>query len=394
MEIAIGSQPAHPSDRKEESMIAGVLLTVFAVFTLHYIFFLTRVRLGLTRIRKEADNGQRPYISVVVAARNEEDRIGACLDSLLHQSYPTDQYEIIVVDDGSEDLTADLVRALSKEQHNVRVHSLGIAMNTGFGRKPQAIAEGVSLAKGEIICTTDADCVVPQRWIELMVRYLGPDVAFASGAVVEEPAGPVLATLSNLEYLGLTTTGAGLIGAGRPITCSGANLAYRKSAFLSALGESPISSNDDETLMNRIRLRNLGKIVFVPEPAAVVRTPSSKTIGAFFRQRIRWAGKRGHYEESSILVTLVGLYFFFLFFLAAALYIPFEPALALPVGIVFLGKVVTDYFTLRAGARMLDQPISSGYFLLAEIMHIPYVVVAAALGQLVSFTWKGRTLRR
>ncbi|MGB2867179.1 MAG: glycosyltransferase [Bacteroidota bacterium] len=375
-------------------MVAGLLLTCFALFTLHYVFFLTRVRLGLARIRKRVENAQRPFVSVVVAARNEEGRIRPCLDSLLRQSYPSDRYEIIVADDGSTDRTAEIVRDLSYTQRTIRLHTLERAANLRVGRKPQAVAEGVNLAKAEIICTTDADCIVPPRWLERMVQYLGPDVAFASGPVVEEPSGSAFAAVSNLEYLGLTTIGAGLIGAGRPITCSGANLAYRKSAFLAAMDNSVASSNDDEALMNRIQMRNLGKIVFVPEPDAVVRTPSSGTIGSFLRQRIRWAGKRGHYEDRSILLILVALYLFFVSFLAATLSIPYEPGLALPVGIVFLGKIIADFFTLRAGARMLGEHVPTGYFLIAEVLHVPYVVVAAALGQLAPFRWKGRTLHR
>jgi cellulose synthase/poly-beta-1,6-N-acetylglucosamine synthase-like glycosyltransferase len=258
-----------------------------------------------------------------------------------------------------------------------------------------AIAEGIAQAKGEIILTTDADCIAPPRWIEIMVNHFEDNVAFVAGPVAEQASANFFSKLEQLEFLGLITTAAGLIGSGRPIICNGANLAYRKSAFISVGGFGDKgSSNDDESLMNRIAQRAIGRIVFAPESDALITTRSSNTMISFLKQRIRWANKRGRYEDKSIFFTLVSLYLFFLSLALTMLLIPLEHQLLLPVIIAFSGKALVDYFTLRSGAHLFLQRFPIFHFLIAELLHVPYIVIAAAIGQISSVRWKGRTIRR
>jgi cellulose synthase/poly-beta-1,6-N-acetylglucosamine synthase-like glycosyltransferase len=334
-------------------------------------------------------------VTVIIAARNEEKSIGPCLQSLFQQTYPTNQFEIIVVDDGSTDSTASIVK--KHAEHNPHVHLMSLPSGAGrqSGCKPLAITKGVAHATGEIILTTDADCLVPPKWIEIMINHFEEDVVFVAGPIAEQPSSNFFSQMEQLEFLGLITTAAGLIGSGRPIICNGANLAYRKKAFASADGfGNDVSSNDDESLMNRIARRNIGRIVFAPESDAVITTQSSNTITSFLRQRIRWANKRGRYENKSILVTLVSLYLFFLSFTLTVLLIPFDTYLLLPVMLVFGIKTISDYFILRSGAQLLLQRIQPFHFLIAELLHVPYIVIASAIGQLSAMQWKGRTIKR
>jgi cellulose synthase/poly-beta-1,6-N-acetylglucosamine synthase-like glycosyltransferase len=377
-------------------MMISLTLGLLAIFTIHYVYFISRVRWGLLSLRSALPAKVQPVVTVIVAARDEEHSIGQCLQSLIQQTYPSSQYEIIIVDDGSTDMTASLVRSFSEHHENVHLLSLPVVTEREGGRKPLAIAIGISQAAGEIILTTDADCIAPPKWIERMVNHFEENVVFVAGPVAEQVSKNFFSQLEQLEFLGLITTGAGLIGSGRPIICNGANLAYLRSAFHSAggFGESG-SSNDDEFLMNRMLQRKIGKIVFAPESDAVIVTKSSNTtIDSFLRQRIRWANKRGRYEDKSILFTLVLLYLFFLSLMIAVLFIPFIQQLLLPVLFVFGFKVIVDYFTLRSGAKLFLQRVSMFHFLIAELLHVPYIVIAAAIGQLGSIQWRGRTIRR
>jgi cellulose synthase/poly-beta-1,6-N-acetylglucosamine synthase-like glycosyltransferase len=228
-----------------------------------------------------------------------------------------------------------------------------------------------------------------------MVNHFEEGVVFVAGPVAERDSNTFFAKMEQLEFLGLITTAAGLIGSGRPIICNGANLAYRKDAFATIDGFSAqSSSNDDESLMNKMVHRKIGRVVFAPEADAVVTTNSSNTIKTFFRQRIRWANKRGHYEDKSILFTLFGLYLFFASMLMTMVLLFREPKLALPLSVGFCGKILADYFTLHSGARLFRLRIPFFHFLIAEFLHVPYIVIAAAIGQVASMRWKGRTIRR
>jgi cellulose synthase/poly-beta-1,6-N-acetylglucosamine synthase-like glycosyltransferase len=228
-----------------------------------------------------------------------------------------------------------------------------------------------------------------------MVNHFEEGVVFVAGPVAERDSNTFFAKMEQLEFLGLITTAAGLIGSGRPIICNGANLAYRKDAFIAIDGfNTESSSNDDESLMNKIVHRKIGKVVFAPEADGVVTTNSSNTISTFFRQRIRWANKRGHYEDKSILFTLVGLYIFFASMLLTMVLLFREPQLIQLFTVAFGGKILVDYFTLRSGARLFRQRIPIFHFLIAEFLQVPYIVIAAAIGQIASMQWKGRTIRR
>jgi hypothetical protein len=146
--------------------------------------------------------------------------------------------------------------------------------------------------------------------------------------------------------------------------------------------------------MNKMVHRKIGRVVFAPEAEAVVTTSSSNTISTFLRQRIRWANKRGHYEDESILFKLVGLYIFFASMLLTMVLLFRKPQLTLPLTVAFGGKILVDYFTIRSGAKLFRQRIPIFHFLIAEFLHVPYIVIAAAIGQITSMRWKGRTIRR
>jgi len=376
-------------------MLETITLVILSLSAIFYIYFIIRVRIGLFSLHYAQSKETIRNISVVIAARNEENNIGICLQSVLKQTYPDCKYEIIIVDDGSTDRTAAIVNSFSESFTNVHLLSLKCDSTLKFGRKPFALAKGIAQANGEIILTTDADCLVPSKWIEIMVNHFEEGVALVAGPVAERCSKTFFAKMEQIEFLGLITTAAGLIGSGHPIICNGANLAYRKDAFIAAGGYSENNtSNDDETLMNQIVTRKIGKVAFAPEFDAVVNTISSNTILSFLRQRVRWANKRGHYEDKSILFTLVGLYIFFVSLLLTAVLIFLGYHLIWPLAIAFIGKISADYFTLKSGARLFRQHISKYHFLIAEFLHVPYIVIAAAAGQFASILWKGRIIRR
>jgi glycosyltransferase involved in cell wall biosynthesis len=118
-----------------------------------------------------------PFVSVVVPARNAEQTMGECLASLVRVDYDPGRHEILVVDNGSTDRTAEIIRAYP-------VHLLFEPR-----RGPSAARNrGVEAARGEIIAFTDADCVVTRGWLRALVRgFEGPDVWAVGGEIVAYP---------------------------------------------------------------------------------------------------------------------------------------------------------------------------------------------------------------
>ncbi|MEI9943927.1 MAG: glycosyltransferase [Chitinophagaceae bacterium] len=91
-------------------------------------------------------------ISVIIPARNEEENIGKLLNALNEQTYPKESFEIIVVDDHSEDGTTNIVSTFP------RVKLISLKDDNINSYKKKAIETGIAAATGELIVTTDADC--------------------------------------------------------------------------------------------------------------------------------------------------------------------------------------------------------------------------------------------
>ena len=130
--------------------------TLFIFLTFLYAVALLKLRGGFKNL-KAGQNKKRPNVSVVIAARNEEDTIKPCLAAVLTQNYPKDKLEIIVVDDRSDDKTFDAVKNLAKAHKRIKLLQIKDRL-TDLAPKKRAINLGVQNTSGEIIITTDADC--------------------------------------------------------------------------------------------------------------------------------------------------------------------------------------------------------------------------------------------
>jgi cellulose synthase/poly-beta-1,6-N-acetylglucosamine synthase-like glycosyltransferase len=371
------------------SLLVFLFIALLAFSMAYYAVFLLSLYRGIGRLLKNSQaspfHSDLPFVSAVVAARNEAEGITPCVHSLFRQDYPPDKYEVIVVNDGSEDETAARLNALSQQYKELRVLSL-----TSQG-KAAAITTALEEARGDIILTTDADCLVGSGWMRAMASRLANGAVLVAGPVVENHSHKFWHHLSALEYFSLTVTAAGLIGMERPIISSGASLGFKKSAFRSAGGFSS-SPVDDEILLQRVYVRQIGPVSFAVDPNAVVRTTPPHSLAAFFRQRLRWAAKRDRYEDKSLLLLLALLYLpFFLLFIGGIVAI-FSPILLIPLIAAWLAKSALDALVIRKGAQALGVSFRWRDFLVAELLHVPYIAIAAPLGQLRPIRWKGRVL--
>lgn len=384
---------------------AAVLLGSGVVYALAIGTF----AVGLRRVLREpgAQGQPLPFVSVVVPARNEEASIGACLDALLANDYPADRFEVIVADDVSEDATAGVVRARmagalaetgGEPEERGRLHLVRVSENETRERahKKGALEAAIAEARGEIILSTDADCIAPPGWVRAMASCFDDGTALVSGPVLY-PTGGLAADLLALEFLGLVAVGAGAIGAGRPNLCNGANVAYRKDVFDAVggfRGIDHLTSGDDELLMQKIAYTTAWGVRFCPSPSAAVRTEAPASLGAFFAQRRRWASKGAHYPNPALVAMIVTIYTFYASLLVGLVAWPFAPALTAPVLGALALKVVPEAALLGPAARHFGRGRLLAFFLPAQLLQIPYVVAMGAAGAAGGFEWKGRRVRR
>jgi glycosyltransferase involved in cell wall biosynthesis len=202
---------------------------------------------------------ETPTVSVVVIVLNGAASIRACLEALTQQDYPRDRYEIIVVDNGSDDGTVELART-----YRVRiVHEL----KRGYAPARNA---GVKAAAGEIVAFTDADCFADPNWLwELTRSYRDPAVGVVGGAVRSYlPPAPTLVE-TFIDGARFTDQGVPRPDGLLPFLVT-RNLSYRKTLLERAgLFDEELPACEDVDMSRRVQLL-LGAAAVVA-PAAVVR---------------------------------------------------------------------------------------------------------------------------
>lgn len=336
-------------------------------------------------------------ISVLVPARNEEGNIGYCIKSLLAQDYPQQLLDIIIIDDHSEDSTSSIVKEF--EQQGVRLLSLRDWITTGRlnSYKKKAIEAGISLAKGTLIVTTDADCSAGPDWLKNIAHcHETKNVQLVAGPVKMRLQRGWLSVFQSLDFLSLQGITAASVFRGFHSMCNGANLAYTAAAFRAVDGFKDIdgpASGDDMLLMHKISRQFPGQIAYLKNRAAIVDTEPAGDIRTFLQQRIRWASKARFYEDKQVFRVLLLVYLMnlgLLGILAAAFFSGFNAVVAL--GFILL-KTLFEWPFMKSVASFYNQSGIMKYFLLFQPVHIVYTITAGSFGQFGQYEWKGRKVR-
>jgi len=328
-------------------------------------------------------------VSVLIAARNEEKNIEKLLQSLYNQSFNKAKFEVIIVDDHSTDDTFEVSKNFQVLHSEMNLKLLKAA---GSGKK-QAISQALHAAENELIMVTDADCELPERWIETMVGYfMKNDLKMLLGPVLLSPANTLFEKLQVLEHLSLIASTAGSAAIGMPVMCNGANMMYDRKSALDVekyRTDMRIASGDDMFLMEQF-LRHYGSksVSFLLDNQAIVKTKTMPTLKAFFRQRTRWTSKTKAYTNWKIIATALIVLMFNLsivFFFIASFFI--KVFWVFYVLYVIL-KTLIDYPILRRITNFMQQQKLMKWMFPLEFIYPFYVVFTAFSGLFAKVRWK------
>jgi len=345
-----------------------------------------------------------PKLSIIIPARNEEQNIKACLDSISNQSYPKEWYEVIVVDDHSTDNTASIV----KQCKSVKLISLREHVDAGLNSyKKKAIELAIAQSTGELIITTDADCIVPYNWLQTTASfYQQTNAAFIAMPVAINCSNSFIEIFQALDFMTLQgITGASVYKKAHSM-CNGANLAYTKKAFQEVNGFNGIdniASGDDMLLMHKIYKQNTDKVFFLKSKAVIVQTAPVKKVKEFFNQRIRWASKADKYDDKRIFAVLLLVYLFNLLMITVPIIAIFKNVQCSMLNIQFsiiefwlsllVAKTIVELVFLFPVAKFFNKQSLLWLFPFAQPFHIVYTVIAGWLGKFGSYQWKERKVK-
>lgn len=381
-------------------MLEIIFPVIFTSLLAYYLIFILNIFIGLGRLKKINESRIIPeYISIIIPFRNERESLPENLKTLEEQNYPEEKFEIIYVNDSSTDDSADIIEK-NKCRSNIKIISTpeDSSPRQVGAHKKRAIRFGIENANGEIIVTTDADCTYGKDWLRSLLKYMDEETAFVSGPVEFEDNGKFFDKLQKIEFAGLVITGAGLIGINKPAICNAANIAYRKKIFDEVQGfndQLNLSSGDDELLMQKIWKETKYKIKFCPDRTAVVRTIPNNSLNQFYQQRKRWASKGLFYANKLLILKLILIFLFYLS-LTVQLFLGifFSPKFLYFFLVSFFLKALSEFFVLKKGTKLLFEKGILKPFILAEIFHIPYIIIAGISGTFGNFTWKERKVSR
>jgi cellulose synthase/poly-beta-1,6-N-acetylglucosamine synthase-like glycosyltransferase len=372
-------------------IILGIIFFLFLGYLILLIFYLwvwSKIPTVYVDKSRKAQS-----ISVVVPVRNEANGIIECVDSILNQDY-TGVFNVIVVDDHSTDGTQEIVKQQYKSVPMVRLILLSEHPIIRRGKKA-ALSRGIVEASGEIIVTTDGDCVFSPAWLTTLINCFNKDVQIVTGPVVYPEGSKMLAGFQTLDLLSLILATAAGIHSRTYFLGNGANLAFRKRAFEAVdgyTGNETYVSGDDLFLIQKIVARyGEGSIGYAKSCDAAVITDPSKTWRAFLSQRMRWASKNSGLSGRRIFYLWM-----FLWIVNAAVlailtlgllgYVSLlQVALALYFKMMIEGIAlyrISDYFNMKRAMR---------WFPWAFFLNILYVVGIGLMASFApSFEWKGR----
>ena len=267
-----------------------VIIYIGTFASVVYLLILLYLMIGIMRTRVEVTDKQ-PSVSIIVAAHNESLNIAACLDSILQQSYPKDKTEIIIVNDRSRDDTELIINNYIKKCNNLQVVKIDEENNTGIDNKINALNQGIARSTGDIIVTTDADCIVPSNWIKRINSFFTSNTGMVVGLSPNVLTKWWLSSFLCIDALLADLIAYGSLGWGHAITCTGRNLAYRRSVYNEIDGFSGIDhlmSVDDDVFMQKIAKNTSWEIKYMMTEDSVVKSPSSENWAHFISQRKRY----------------------------------------------------------------------------------------------------------
>ncbi|WP_040756743.1 glycosyltransferase family 2 protein [Winogradskyella psychrotolerans] len=376
-----------------------MLTFLFIFIIIMYLFIIGWLSYGFDKVDdfKLQDLPPKTKFSVIVPFRNEAKNLPELLDSISKLNYPKSMFEIILVDDDSEDGSASIIDRLIKDK-SVDFGQLDILVikneRASNSPKKDAITSAIKVSKFNWIVTTDADCILPKFWLDTFDE----SIQLKSSNCIVAPVTyhgkqSFLNRFQTLDFLSLQGATIGSFGIEKPLMCNGANFAYRKSLFVSVNGfegNDTIASGDDVFLLEKFIKQDAKKVHYLKSNNAIVTTNPAKNSKNLIQQRLRWASKTRHntYWFTKVVGLVVLLGNLVCLGLIPALYFnvtTLNVAIAL-----FIIKWSIDFLLLFKTTRFFKQEILLFSYVFSSLLYPIFNVSIALLSFFKSYEWKGR----
>jgi cellulose synthase/poly-beta-1,6-N-acetylglucosamine synthase-like glycosyltransferase len=363
-----------------------------------YIGFIIGLIYGFPKIKnfKTIATDPKTTFSIIIPFRNEAEHLPQLLDSLSKLNYPKALFELLFIDDASEDHSGQLLTKWRLENGLFQTTVLDNLRLSGSPKK-DAISRAIPIIANEWIITTDADCIVNENWLRTLDNYIQQNqVSMLVGAVTYHENKSFLHRFQQLDLMSLQGVTIGSFGLNKSFMCNGANFAYTKELFDQIngfKGNEKIASGDDVFLLQKAMATHAAEIHYLKSDANIVRTMPLNNWKSLFHQRVRWASKTTAYQNDYAEALAMSVFFGNLSWLVLFVFTLLQLLSWTHFLIVFAIKFIVDLVLLLQSHRFLNKgrfllPVLSGFI-------YPFFSTAVALHSLMgNYEWKGRTFKK
>lgn len=379
------------------------MIFISIIITILYLVLIGSFVLGFNKIVdfNLEDLPSKTRFSVIIPFRNEAKNLPVLLKSLEALKYPKHLFEVILVDDDSEDMSVKIIEKaidkISSKENTTQINIIQSNRKTNSPKK-DAITSAINKAKFEWIITTDADCILPKYWLESFDEFIQKaDTKCISGPVTYHDNNSFLKRFQILDLLSLQGATIGGFGIKQPFLCNGANFCYEKTVFkiLNGFeGNDKIASGDDIFLLEKIAKNYPKQLHYLKCEQAIIKTQSQPNWRDLFSQRIRWAAKTSAYNNwfgklTGLLILLMNA----LVITIALLAIIGSFNIKILLYILFI-KLNIDFFLIYKSATFYNQKEILRSFVFAFIIYPFFSCGVAFISVFNGYKWKGRTFKK
>jgi glycosyltransferase involved in cell wall biosynthesis len=364
-----------------------MIAIIFCLIIIIYLITIGWLIYGFTKINQFEFIGLPPKtsFSIIVPFRNEAENLPVLLESFSRLNYPTDLFEVILVDDESDcRLQIADFRFQITTIDNIRVSN---------SPKKDAITTAMQIVKTDWVITTDADCIVPENWLLTLDNFIQLNtVSMIAGAVTYDCDNSFLHHFQQLDLASLQGATIGSFGIKKGFMCNGANFAYTKSFFQQLNGfegNNKIASGDDVFLLQKALSKFPENVAYLKSEQTIVTTKPVNDWKLLFYQRVRWASKTTSYQ--SIFGKSLGLLVFMmnlgLVYCSVLTVFGIFPWFFL--GLLFIIKFGIDTILIQKTNSFLTK--RKIHYLFLSSLWYPFFSTSVALYSLFGkYKWKGR----
>ena len=380
---------------------------VLIIFTILYSFILLTITYGINCNKTKIKHTEpRWFIYVIIACKNEESQIERLINSLINQSYNNDMYKVIFSDDGSTDSTAEIIKQKIRNHKNFHYIYVDEKTLPDIVGKKKAITHAIetqcNISSNNILAFTDSDCEPDTGWLHDINNAFNNGCDFYAGyspIVNKTSASPpspikliiqhIIYKLKNIERASIFAISSGSFGLSVPLTCTARNMAYKSTLWQQTEGFSNIShirSGDDDLMLLKMR-KMIKNYHFSFNDKAFVNTYENKNIRTMIDQETRRTSKLKYYPNYiKLLLVFVTIYYLILIY--GIIISLLTNCFNIYIIYSLIAKLLAEFTLLSIFLIKVKNYRIMKYFLLAELIYIPYFLFFGIKGSLGKYRWK------